>query len=664
MFRPVKMLKVNVLILDKHLNAITEAMGRMGLIHLVDAVSQSKDHLLDDVDRACDIDELERLASRCQSLLDKLGSNGKPPPEDARALTRDNINALLSQIENELDVETQAIDTLISKSGLLQQQSDSLRQHPIQNTRFAVLRDLSHLYIVTGSMSSAALPELVECLEDRTVILQEPGVSQQENNVIILTSRKNRWSVDSDLGKAGFTKTEIPADIDHTASKECQLIKSKTEAIGQELGKHSTTIRQLSQRWSDSLATIFHQLQNAISVARAQQHFGKAASLFCISGWIPREKVDEVKKIVGEVSQNAGIVEIIQPHQDQRVRAGIDTVPVMFKPNPALRPFQRLITTFGAPRYNDIESSFFVALSFVIMFGIMFGDVGQGAVIALTGLFLSRTKLSSFTAFKDAGYMLLFCGISAAVFGFMYGSVFGSEELLPALWLHPLADVMKLFKAAVAVGIACISIGILINIVNKIRNKRYFEGIFDRFGIIGFLFYWGSLGLGLKATVAGKLTSRDVMFLVVLPLAILFLREPLYNLMTHKKRLLHEDLFSFLLESSIEVMETVTTFLGSTVSFVRIGAFALSHAALCLAIYAIVDILKEIPGSGLWTLLVIATGNLMVIILEGMVVTIQGIRLQYYELFSKYFTGDGVLYAPFQLTQADKQNEEIRNEED
>ena len=111
MFRPVKMLKVNVLILDKHLNAITQAMGRIGLIHLVDAVSQSKNHLLDDVDRACDIDELERLASRCQSLLDKLGSDGKPPSQDTPALSRAKINDLsveisrLARLRSELRTE-------------------------------------------------------------------------------------------------------------------------------------------------------------------------------------------------------------------------------------------------------------------------------------------------------------------------------------------------------------------------------------------------------------------------------------------------------------------------------------------------------------------------------------------------------------------------------
>jgi V/A-type H+/Na+-transporting ATPase subunit I len=291
---------------------------------------------------------------------------------------------------------------------------------------------------------------------------------------------------------------------------------------------------------------------------------------------------------------------------------------------------------------------------------VMFGDLGQGAVLALAGAGLLRARSPALARFRDSGYLLLFCGLSAMAFGLLEGSVFGYEGWLPALWMHPLEDVMALFKLAVGIGIVCISIGIGINIVNKLRARRYFEGIFDKFGVIGILFYWGSLGLGLKAARAGTLSAGEILFVVVLPLALLFMREPLYNLLTRQRHLLHGDLFSYGLESAIEIMETVTTFLGSTVSFVRVGAFALSHAALCLAIYSVVDILRGVPGSGLWSLLVIVLGNVLVMLLEGMVVMIQGIRLQYYELFSKYFAGDGVLYAPFQIGPVEQTKEESK----
>ena len=247
--------------------------------------------------------------------------------------------------------------------------------------------------------------------------------------------------------------------------------------------------------------------------------------------------------------------------------------------------------------------------------------------------------------------LLMVCGTSSTIFGFLYGSVFGyeNETLLHPLWLSPMRDVTRLLTAAVVFGIGSISLAIIINIINKIRSRRYFESVFDKFGVIGIVFYWGALGLGLKAARAGALDAAHIVLVIVVPLGLLFIREPLHNLLRRRRRLLHGDPFSFVLEACIETMETVTAFLGSTVSFVRVGAFALSHAALCFAIYSVADIMKTLPAGGLWAVIVLVLGNILVILMEGMVAMIQGVRLQYYELFSKYFAGDGLPYRPFEL---------------
>ena len=157
------------------------------------------------------------------------------------------------------------------------------------------------------------------------------------------------------------------------------------------------------------------------------------------------------------------------------------------------------------------------------------------------------------------------------------------------------------------------------------------------------VFYWGALGLGLKAARAGELDPAHIVLVIVLPLALLFIREPLHNLL-HKRKLLHSDPFSFALEACIETLETLTAFLGSTVSFARVGAFALSHAALCLAIFSVADILREMPGGGLWAAIVLVLGNLAGHRDGGHGGDDPGRQAEYYELFSKYFAGDGVPY--------------------
>ena len=658
MFRPVAMAKTSVIILDKHLTAVTHALGRLGVVHLVDAVPQSKDHLLTDVDRSQEIRDLDRLRSRCAVLIESLGASRAAISGEPGGVSRQDAVATLDEVEQQLRAEDTDINTLANESGMLLRDAVQLQEFPLQKTRLAALRGLNHLYVATGRMPPTRFPELERKLEGRGLVLRGHGERESTGQIVVLSSRKNRWAVDAELKDTGFEKAELPECFEDTPEDTRLHIAARAGDVQAQIEAHRARIRGIMEGYGELLNFVRRELTDAMAVARAQEHFGQAAHLVCISGWTPTGKEADVRRIVDEITAGTGIVELSAETSESRTGADAESIPVKFEESAALRPFQRLVAMFGVPRYQEVEPSVFVAVSFLIMFGLMFGDVGQGAVIALLGWFLRRSPRPALKPLRDAGQFLVFAGISACVFGFLYGSVFGYEELLPALWLHPLHDVAALLKITVGLGVACISIGIGINIVNKIRTRRYFEGVFDKFGVIGILFYWGSIGLGIKAAKAGELVPGEVLLFVILPLAILFLREPLYHVLTRQRRLFQHDILSFILESSIEVMETVTAFLGSTVSFLRVGAFALSHAALCLAIYAIVDTIRGAPGSGLWMLLVVVVGNALVIVLEGMVVVIQGIRLQYYELFSKYLAGDGVLYAPFQLASLGKPEEE------
>lgn len=652
MFKPVAMLRVNVLVLEKYLDEVTRAIGELGAVHLADAAPQSREQLLERVDLGDRIRELDDLYRRCGILCESLGVDVRQGEQEGDTCgSPKRIRATLDTIEDAYNQEDDAINRLLVESGTLAEKATRLEAFPFRRIRFAALRDLSYLYIVTGRASPAMLPELQQVLGDRALVLQQPQPGRTESRVLVVSSRRNRWAIESELTKHEVKQEPLPEELDGSADQEAGRVRGKLAEVKTALEQHRRRVLELREKWQGDLCRIWTQLHENLLILRAQEHFGRAPGMYCISGWIPAEERERVERNVQEITGGAAVVEFVDPDRDEQVRNGRERVPVMYRPVRFLRPFQALVSTFGAPRYDEVEPSLYVALSFVVMFGLMFGDLGQGAVIALGGLYLLRTRRPSLSKYSDAGYWLLFCGGSAMIFGLLYGSVFGYEEVpfLPALWLRPLHDTMRLFAVTVAVGVACISIGILINIVNRLRKRQILEGVFDKFGVIGIIFYWGSIGLGIKALYAGRLSAGEVLLLVGLPLAILFLREPLYGLLARRKRLLHEDIFSFVLSSSIEVMETVTTFLGSTVSFARLGGFALSHAALCMAIYAVVDLIRTAPLGTLWAGLVIVLGNVFVILLEGLVVTIQGVRLEYYELFSKYFAGDGVLYRPFRL---------------
>jgi V/A-type H+/Na+-transporting ATPase subunit I len=651
MFRPVRMCKVNVLILGKYVGPLTRALGSQGLVHLVDAVSQSEQHLLDGVDREAAIREIERLSERCNRLIETLGV-GPQTPAAALSCDRAQIVALLDDVQARQRRVDERLQTLLRDSGLLSKDAARLRGYPVQDVRADALRQLSLLYIVSGRLAPALIPVAEATLGDQMVLLHGDQDPARQGTVLVLASRRNHWNVDAELARLGFVQEDLPEQVADSAAEEQRTIERRLAAVRVEAEAASGEMKALVRECGGRLAAARQQLRGTLAVLKAQQSFGHSTLLYCISGWVPRVHEAAVRRVVDEVTGGTGLVELVEAEEDERVRHGQEEVPVQFVPNRWLQPFQGLIGNFGAPRYNEVDPSLFVASSFVLMFGLMFGDVGQGLAVALLGLWLRRTRRPALAAWRQGGVLLLLCGLSAMAFGFCYGSVFGYENalLFKPLWLSPLRDVTRLLSAAIVVGIACISVAVVINIINRVRNRRWFESVFDKFGVLGIIFYWGALGIGLKAAKAGNLDASQFVLLVILPLALLFVREPLHNLL-HRRSALHGDLVSFFLESCIEIMETVTAFLGSTVSFVRVGAFALSHAALCLAIYSVVDILQRLPGGGVWSAVVLVFGNLLVIFMEGMVAMIQGVRLEYYELFSKYFAGDGTLYHPFTLVE-------------
>ena len=662
MFRPVEMCKVNILVLSKHVTAMTRILGQRGLVHLVDAVNQSRGKLLSNVNQDKDERTVDRLLERCDRLIEALGVES-----DARAPQLENMDlkdmeALLGKIHERFKVQDDALNKLISDSGSLSLESTLLAGYPLQKVRLEALRNLSHFYMITGRIAPSVLPSASMVMGERALLLPAEG---KDGNVLVLSSRKNRWAVEEELRKFGFAAIEAPPEVSGSAAEERKHVEDELQKLHRQLEECRLSVLKLGEEYGGVLLAMRTQLRGLKAVHSAQKHFGRVSHLYCISGWTPKDQVEKVRQIVEENTDGAGVVEVIEADNDVLVQAGLETVPVQFKGAAWLRPFRMLVTNFAIPRYNELDPTLFVGLSFVVLFGFMFGDFGQGAVLALIGLWLHYSKRRLPEMLRDVGFLLTTCGISAAVFGLLYGSCFGYEnhEIFPPLWLSPLAekDIRKLLLVAVGVGIVFTSVAIIINIINRYMARHYFESVFDRFGVLGLLFYWLALGIGISVALTGQVSAWQLVVLA-LPLVLLFVGKPVQLLLQHYRHHgahksdddeehgeEHGSLLEVVLESCIELMETFTGYISGTVSFVRVGAFAISHAALCLAIYSIVNMLKELPMGGALSLLVIIFGNVLVIAFEGMVAMIQGVRLEYYELFSKYFSGGGVLYSPFQI---------------
>ncbi|HRS21002.1 MAG TPA: V-type ATPase 116kDa subunit family protein, partial [Clostridia bacterium] len=289
--------------------------------------------------------------------------------------------------------------------------------------------------------------------------------------------------------------------------------------------------------------------------------------------------------------------------------------------------------------------------SYMLMFGAMFGDLGQGLIVLLAGLFIGYR-----TANKSFGGILTRLGASSMIFGALYGSVFGSEELIGALLIRPMANINTMLVSAIVLGIILITISYIYSLLNHYSSGNIEEGLFGREGLAGFLFFL-TLILGALGKATGKLTvgiGLPLGAMVVLLLVMVF-KQPLSGLLTGR-RLYEESPGDYYIEAGFGVIETVLSVASNIISFIRVGAFALNHVGLYIAFATMAEMLNSKAGG----IMVLIIGNIFIIGLEGLIVFIQSLRLEYYELFSKYYSGYGVEYKPAGLSgKGDSGNEMV-----
>ena len=323
--------------------------------------------------------------------------------------------------------------------------------------------------------------------------------------------------------------------------------------------------------------------------------------------------------------------------------------PTKLKNPKIFRPFEMFIRMYGLPAYNEMDPTIFVSLTYAFIFGAMFGDAGQGICLAIGGFLLYHFKKIDLAAIIGTA------GIFSTIFGFLYGSFFGFEDVVPAIWLRPMESMITVpfvgklntvFIVAIAFGMFMIIISMIFHIINAIKAHDIENIWFDHNAVAGLVFY-GSLVLTVVLFITGHKTPATIvlMLMFVVPLLVIFAKEPLTRLVQRKAELLPASKGMFFVQGFFELFEVLLSYFSNTLSFVRIGAFALSHAAMMQVVLTLAGYTHGGGGHINW--IVIVLGNLFVCGMEGLVVGIQVLRLEYYEIFSRFYKGNGVPFVPF-----------------
>jgi V/A-type H+/Na+-transporting ATPase subunit I len=651
--RPVAMAHFRAQVPNRDAAVATRAIASEGLLHLVDIA-----HGRTPYDSAPPgVRELyatfRDLVNRVRATSERLGISaqdltGAVDADDVTdfAAERDRLLLMFEPIE-------QRIAELLQKSATARErltvareslaQAERLRRAGLEIDRLAAMRFAA---LRLGIAPAEALESIASVLAP----LPHAVIPLDDNGTDVLFAAIAPAAAKARLDEALRIAVAQPVTL-NTASETIDLRACETAAADAEQG-----IDTERHKTAGILVNLAHRSQTIMLLLQAQTFFAAAGRFIVISGWVPEESAARLRERVLKATGNRAIVEIESAEHVPGFAEGTLHVPILHHNPLLLRPFQKLVQIYGTPSYTEVEPTAFFAVAFLLMFGLMFGDAGHGVVLFSAGWFLYRYL----PRFLDYGILLMEAGTASTLFGVLYGSVFGIHGLLPVIWLEPIDDLPRFMVFAVAFGAVVVSFGLVLNIINTWRTGDLKAALIGPKGLTGTLLYWIILVVIARAFVSTsvRIPGAIIVLLVAAVIVVLAIERPLVKAIEKhapprpRPPVRTVPWWLHALESSVELVDTLFSFFANTISFVRIAAFAAVHAAVFLAIFALVDTISEFRLGGVVTVLIHVAGNALIILLEGLVVSVQVLRLEYYEFFGKFFRSGGELYAPLSLPSA------------
>ena len=620
MFKPLSMLKLSLLLLLDDAQTATAVLARSGIFNpeLIDAPESGLPELPAEPYRA--------VLHSAQARLDKIKVHlpaGQPQAAKARIVSQSELEQLdqrLGELWREFSTVEEQHHLLSDKLHTLQQLRDSLQIFSSLEVDLGLFQQSQgFLTLHLGTIANHNLAHLEKSASLAGSLVRPFNRTGDTTYVVVAGPTESDEAITALLKTADFHPLKIPqAFADYPETIESGLIEKQAELESQ-LVELSEQLEQLKQHHSDELDQACRTLHLAGPYAALADCMRGRRQLALIEGWIPADQVQSLTEALSAELEHPFVLNIRKPLPEEHGQ-----VPSLLRHARPLSPFVALVKNYGVPRYGEIDPTWLFTLSFILMFGMMFGDIGHGFVFVLIGIALRRRWPAVMPFMAAAGF-------SSMLFGLLYSSVFGYEELFPPLWMAPLHDPLLMLKVGLYWGIGFIYLASLLRIYNSVTEGQIGRALFDNKGVAGLLLYSGGIFAGFRWLGEGVFGLTETLALLI----------PLSVIMLYKWRRMDSPFGERALVVSVEGFESIMNYLANTLSFLRVAAFSLNHVALAVAVFTLANMMD---ATGHWITVVL--GNLFIIVVEGAIVTIQVLRLEYYELFSRFFSGDGRRFKP------------------
>ncbi len=625
MFTPLRMCHVSLLVVREQAPETALTLARLGVFQ--PRVSDREIEALPELPAR----DYQQLVTRADAHLDKIldhfqlpaampDATGEPP--DSRQL--EDLDTQLARHWQDCSRRDEQLRRCQEQTKHLQHLQQSLDTFAALDIDLALLHRTHHfLDLEVGTLPPDNLQRLGDAVGLAGYRLSPFEQSDDYVNALLMGPCEQTAQIRPALEAAGWQPLPLPDELSGRPEQLRADLAQQLQAVEEQrrqIESQRDQARDELRNWLDEAART---LGRARPYARLADTLHGRGGLSMVSGWVPARDVATLRTGLVAALGDAHLMQVRPPRPGEQM-----AVPTACRHARWLQPFVSLVKNYGVPRYGEFDPTVLFAISYVAMFGMMFGDLGHGLVI------LSCAPLLRRRAPRAVPFVAL-CGVSAALFGLLYGSLFGYEHIIQPLWLSPLSDPIYMLKAAMITGVLFILFATTLTIRNRLAEGDVRGALLPGNGAVGLVLYLSLLWLAWSAADGGPPWTARLLFATSL-LAIMG-----YSAWVNRDTALVERLLIVL----VETFETVMNYISGTLSYLRLAAFSLNHVALAIAVFTLAGMLDT---TGYWITVVL--GNLFILVMEGAIVMIQALRLEYYEGFSRFYSGNGHEFRPLRLT--------------
>jgi V/A-type H+-transporting ATPase subunit I len=645
--RPERMTEVSVIGLKKDFDLALGALDDFGNFHIEEIKEDSEEadyeHLIRENDET--IRNLNTVIAQLKIEKAGLLDSFKAEKITKIEITAENWQQLLRIVEKESSKLKTNVDAHTASLRSIDEELASLRHlHRILTVldRFKInleaLEEMRLIYVAIVTVSSKNIPELGIALSNFPCIFHHRSVTKGQEFVFVAASIKHKDEIEKILNNHHAESFQLPEELHEKPSEALEKIKVRTDELVQNKKVVLESLEGLAGENKQRLFALKETAKNISNILNGKEKSLETKRLVTVKGYIPKKEVKKLERKINDKIDQALVLE--------KEIVGTQDPPTKIKNHSFIKPFETITKLYGVPHYDEIDPTPLIAITFPLIFGLMFGDAGHGLTLLIAGVMLG-TLIKRDEGIRNFSWILASCGIGAIIAGLLFGEFFGKQIFAP-LWFSPFEDVIGFLTFSLLVGAIQIISGFILELVNFLLKGEIVDAFATALPKI--LFYVGSIYVVITYQLNFNLWLQGPILLPLIPFIFLMFGKPVIikGLKASGHSLENSNGEESLLERVFESGDLVTRVLSNTMSYARILALLMAHWALILVTYTISGMVFTTPTVGaVLGIIIIAGGNIFVLAFEGLIVFIHTLRLHFYEWFSKFYRGTGVAFSPF-----------------